>query len=157
MAKDRKHKPDFSKAFEHVVIHPGAKAVIDVVRKALGFGDKAAIPSLKMLERFGNTSTSSIFYILAYIETFQGLQKGDRVLQMAMGSGFKYVLPSPLSLCACVGARVRSCVFFFLICIISLSVWLFGPSLSFCSLACASTLGDDMTDIPALIVIKALL
>lgn len=86
--KNKKHKPDFSKAFEHVVIHPGAVTVIEAVRKALGFGDKAALPSLRTLQRFGNTSTSSVFYILAFIETHRGVRKGDRLLQMAMGSGF---------------------------------------------------------------------
>eukprot|EP00884_Botryococcus_braunii_P002851 jgi/Botrbrau1/12567/Bobra.0169s0102.1 len=88
VAKNKKHRPDFSKAFDHVVIHPGAVTVIEAVRKALGFGDKAALPSLRTLQRFGNTSTSSVYYILAYIESHGGVRKGDRLLQMAMGSGF---------------------------------------------------------------------
>jgi 3-ketoacyl-CoA synthase len=93
VAKNPKHKVDFSKGFEHVVIHPGAVKVIDGVRTALGFGDKAAIPSLQTLNRFGNTSSSSTLYILANIESRIGVKKGDNVLQLAMGAGFKYGLP----------------------------------------------------------------
>lgn len=89
VAKNPKHKVNFSTGFQHVVIHPGAVKVIDGVRSVLGFGDKAAIPSLQTLNRFGNTSSSSIFYILANVESRIGVKKGDNVLQLAMGSGFK--------------------------------------------------------------------
>jgi hypothetical protein len=97
VARDPKHKADFSKRFQHVVIHPGAVKVIDGVRSALGFGDKAAIPSLQTLNRFGNTSSSSTLYILANVESRIGVKKGDNVLQLAMGSGFKY--GPPLTYC----------------------------------------------------------
>ena len=32
VARNPKYVPDFSKAFQHVLIHPGAKIVIDQVR-----------------------------------------------------------------------------------------------------------------------------
>eukprot|EP00884_Botryococcus_braunii_P019219 jgi/Botrbrau1/5981/Bobra.104_1s0012.1 len=91
VARNPKTQPNFSTGFQHVLIHPGSTAVIRGVRKALGFGDKAATPSLQTLERFGNTSSSSTLYILANIESRQGVKKGDRILQLAMGSGFKCV------------------------------------------------------------------
>jgi len=41
------------------------------------------------LSRYGNTSSSSIWYELQYIERHMGIRKGHRVLQLAFGSGFK--------------------------------------------------------------------
>lgn len=42
-----------------------------------------------LLFRYGNVSSSSIWYVLAYIETFRGVAAGDRVWQLGFGSGFK--------------------------------------------------------------------
>ena len=54
------------------------------VRKTLHFGERAAAPSHATLHRFGNTSGSSTFYILAYTETRVGIKKGDKVLLSSM-------------------------------------------------------------------------
>lgn len=45
--------------------------------------------SRKTLERFGNTSSSSIWYELAHLEANSKVKKEDRVCQIAFGSGFK--------------------------------------------------------------------
>ena len=47
------------------------------------FGDKAREPSIATLERFANTSASSTFYILAYIEHNRGVKRGDKVRKYA--------------------------------------------------------------------------
>jgi 3-ketoacyl-CoA synthase len=82
--------PDFSTAFEHVCVHTGGRGVIDTIEAALpGMGARALEPSRASLYRYGNVSSSSIWYVLAYIETFRGVRRGDRVWQLAFGSGFK--------------------------------------------------------------------
>jgi 3-ketoacyl-CoA synthase len=58
-----------AKAFEHILIHTGAAAVISSVTERLGLDPKAAVPSSETLERFGNTSLCSTYYILANIES----------------------------------------------------------------------------------------
>ncbi|CAO2830015.1 unnamed protein product [Amaranthus hypochondriacus] len=81
--------PDFKKAFEHFCIHAGGRAVIDELQKNLRLSDEHVEASRMTLYRFGNTSSSSLWYELAYIEAKGRMKKGDRVWQIGLGSGFK--------------------------------------------------------------------
>eukprot|EP00884_Botryococcus_braunii_P014067 jgi/Botrbrau1/22661/Bobra.0132s0007.1 len=83
------YMPDFKLAFEHFCIHPGGKAVIDAVGEQLGLSKRQCMPMLRPFERFGNTSSCSTWYAWSYIETEQGVKKGDRLWQLGFGSGFK--------------------------------------------------------------------
>ncbi|KAI3514605.1 hypothetical protein L1887_13160 [Cichorium endivia] len=81
--------PNYSKTFDHFLPHVGGRPVLDALQKTLGFSDTDMEASRMTLYRYGNTSSSSIWYALAYVEAQGRVKKGDRVWQMAFGSGFK--------------------------------------------------------------------
>ncbi|KAK2644881.1 hypothetical protein Ddye_020076 [Dipteronia dyeriana] len=81
--------PNFRKAFEHFCIHAGGKAIIQAVEDNLRLQKEDGEASRMTLHRFGNTSSSSLWYELCYLEAKGKVSKGDRIWQIAFGSGFK--------------------------------------------------------------------
>ncbi|KAJ4965972.1 hypothetical protein NE237_017821 [Protea cynaroides] len=87
--KARPYIPDFKLAFNHFCIHAGGRGVIDELEKNLQLLPGNVEASRMTLHRFGNTSSSSIWYELAYTEAKGRMRKGHRLWQIAFGSGFK--------------------------------------------------------------------
>ncbi|KAI5446408.1 putative 3-ketoacyl-CoA synthase 21 [Lathyrus oleraceus] len=83
------YTPNFNRAFEHFCIHSGGRAVIQAIERNLKLKKQDVEPSKMSLYRFGNTSSASIWYELSYIEAKGRMKCGDRVWQIAFGSGFK--------------------------------------------------------------------
>ncbi|XP_058726506.1 probable 3-ketoacyl-CoA synthase 21 [Vicia villosa] len=83
------YTPKFNRAFEHFCIHSGGRAVIQAIERNLKLKELDVEPSKMTLYRFGNTSSASIWYELSYIEAKGRMKCGDRVWQIAFGSGFK--------------------------------------------------------------------
>ncbi|KAG2543000.1 hypothetical protein PVAP13_9NG796900 [Panicum virgatum] len=81
--------PDFKRAFEHFCMHAASGDVLEHLQANLGLRDADLEASRAALHRFGNTSSSSIWYELAYLEAKGRVRRGDRVWQLAFGSGFK--------------------------------------------------------------------
>ncbi|GER50358.1 3-ketoacyl-CoA synthase [Striga asiatica] len=87
--KIKPYLPDFKLAFNHFCIHAGGRAVIDELEKNLKLEPVHVEASRMTLHRFGNISSSSIWYELAYIEAKRRVKRVDKVWQIAFGSGFK--------------------------------------------------------------------
>ncbi|KAN0014584.1 hypothetical protein ACTFIU_000902 [Dictyostelium citrinum] len=81
--------PNFKKAFQHFCIHAGGRAVIDGLEENFNLSPYDVEPSRATLYRYGNTSSSSIWYELNFIEKQHSVKCGEKVLQLSFGSGFK--------------------------------------------------------------------
>lgn len=81
--------PDFKRGIDHFCVHAGGRGVIDGIEKNLRLTPKHVEASRHALFKYGNTSSSSIWYEMDYIRKSMDLRRGQRVLQVAFGSGFK--------------------------------------------------------------------
>jgi 3-ketoacyl-CoA synthase len=88
-AADPKRVPDLTTAFDTFLLHTGGRGVLDALQKALSLDDAAMRHSRAALARFGNTSAASLWYVLAHVEAFAGVKKGQRFLGVSFGGGFK--------------------------------------------------------------------
>jgi alkylresorcinol/alkylpyrone synthase len=72
---------------KHFVAHPGGKKVIEAYQESLGFDDRMTRHAMRVLKKFGNMSSVTIFYVLK--EFLQDhCEIGDIGLGAALGPGF---------------------------------------------------------------------
>ena len=89
VANIKPYVPNVKHAVDHFFPHVGTKPVLDKVARNLRMSERQMEASRMILYRFGNTSSSSVWYELAYAEANDKIKKGDRVWQIAYRFGFK--------------------------------------------------------------------
>ena len=67
----------------------GGRGVVEGLSRQLDLTAEQTAPSAATLERYGNTSSSTVWYSLGFIESCQHVARGDIVWQVGFGSGFK--------------------------------------------------------------------
>lgn len=75
--------PNFRKVITHFCLPKPGKVLVRRIGKELKLGEKEIEASLMTCHRFGNQSSSSLWYVLAYMEAKKKVQKGDK--SMAAG------------------------------------------------------------------------
>ncbi|CAN4085248.1 unnamed protein product [Withania somnifera] len=83
--------PKFKSVIQHFCLPTSGKPVIKEIGKGLNLAKNDMEPALMTLHRFGNQSSSSLWYELAYLEAKERVKKGDTVWLLGMGSGPKCI------------------------------------------------------------------
>ncbi|PSC75078.1 3-ketoacyl-synthase 20-like [Micractinium conductrix] len=73
--------PDFREAFDHFCLHAGGRGVVEGLSKQLRLTQKQMAPSANTLHWYGNTSSSTVWYSFGFVESVQGVKRGDIVWQ----------------------------------------------------------------------------
>ncbi|VFQ84622.1 unnamed protein product [Cuscuta campestris] len=87
--KTRPYIPNYEGALTHLCASAASERLLEELRRNLKLGEERMEASRATLDRFGNTSSSSIWYEVAYLEAKGRVKAGNRVWQLAFGSGFK--------------------------------------------------------------------
>lgn len=83
------YAPVFSDCIDHFALHPGIHAMLKGFMKGMRIRPDKMMPSFAALRDYANTSASSTWYVMSYIEAIDGVKKGDTVLQLGVGAGVK--------------------------------------------------------------------
>ncbi|KAL4575909.1 hypothetical protein LXL04_011996 [Taraxacum kok-saghyz] len=81
--------PNFRKVIQHYCLPTSGKAVVMEIGKKMKLKEEEVEAALVTLHRFGNQSSSSLWYELAYMEGKERVKQGERVLQLGIGTGPK--------------------------------------------------------------------
>ncbi|KAL6765858.1 FAE1/Type III polyketide synthase-like protein-domain-containing protein [Haematococcus lacustris] len=82
-------KPAFGQGVQHFLLHAGGAKVLEGLGASLQLAPHHLEPSRAVLHDYGNVSSSSTWYALGWIESVRGVARGDKVLQVGVGSGVK--------------------------------------------------------------------
>lgn len=83
------YTPNFKTVIQHFCLPVSGRPVIRQIGKGLKLNERDIEPALMALHRFGNQSSSSLWYELAYMEAKERVKKGEKLWQIGMGSGCK--------------------------------------------------------------------
>jgi 3-ketoacyl-CoA synthase len=81
--------PDYTACCDHFALHAGGYAVLKGIMTGMNLPVSAVMPSFAALRDYGNTSSSTTWYTMAYLESQALVRRGHRVMQVGAGGGMK--------------------------------------------------------------------
>jgi hypothetical protein len=85
----KRYVPDYTKCVEHFALHAGGYAVLKGIQQGMNLPVEAVLPSFASLRDMGNTSSSTTWYTMGYLESQDMVKKGHRIMQVGAGGGMK--------------------------------------------------------------------
>jgi 3-ketoacyl-CoA synthase len=76
-----RYMPDYTKCMDHFALHAGGYAVLKGIQKGMNLPMEMMLPSFASLRDYGNTSSSTTWYSMAYLERFGMVKQGQRIMQ----------------------------------------------------------------------------
>jgi hypothetical protein len=86
-APSPRYVPDYTKCIDHFALHAGGYAVLKGIQKGMNLPMEMMLPSFASLRDYGNTSSSTTWYSMSYLERFGMVKKGQRVMQVGWSTG----------------------------------------------------------------------
>lgn len=83
------YQPNFTQCVDHFALHAGGYAVLKGLQQAMQLPSEKMMPSFATLRDYGNTSCSTTWYVMAYMESVQGMKRNQSIMQIGMGGGMK--------------------------------------------------------------------
>lgn len=62
------------------------------IQQGMKLPARTMIPSFAALSYYGNTSSSTTWYSMTYLESLVGIKKGERIMQIGCGGGMKVMI-----------------------------------------------------------------
>ncbi|GBF90415.1 hypothetical protein Rsub_03411 [Raphidocelis subcapitata] len=84
-----RYVPDYTKCMDHFALHAGGYAVLKGIQKGMNLPLEMMLPSFASLRDYGNTSSSTTWYSMGYLERFGLVKQGQRIMQVGAGGGMK--------------------------------------------------------------------
>ena len=69
-------------------VHPGGRSVLDAVEQGLGLAPEALAASRDVLERYGNMSSATVFFVLDAFRRAGAPGPGEHAVLAVLGPGF---------------------------------------------------------------------
>ena len=83
-------KLNFGLCVDHFALHAGGYGVLKGLQKAMDLPVDKVLPSFATLMYYGNTSCSTTWYTMGYLESVPGgIKKGEKIMQVGLGGGMK--------------------------------------------------------------------
>lgn len=80
----KRYMPDYTQCVDHFALHAGGYAVLKGIQKGMNLPVEAVLPSFASLRDYGNTSSSTTWYTIAYLESVGAVKKGHQIMQVGV-------------------------------------------------------------------------
>ena len=91
-ANYKRYVPDYTKCVDHFALHAGGYAVLKGIQKGMNLPTEAMLPSFASLRDYGNTSSSTTWYTMSYLESIGAVKKNEQIMQVRLALAYEILV-----------------------------------------------------------------